>query len=165
MGRVQNYKHFFTRVLIFNNCVLVLIELNESSNSPMVPRIFWANIMRSLFKLRLVHNIVTEFIQPLIASLQEELAKSIEAIGANIFNKIPSEIKASKHQHAFKWTLKCHLRKEKFLTSCFNSTFSDLKFWNHQNHDNIAPTSNPKLPTTDFCRTDNSQPITHTCHI
>lgn len=54
-------------------------------------------------------------------------AKSIETFGANAFNSIPPDIKKSRHQHAFKWTLKCHLRNEKFIRSCFDSTFFDLK--------------------------------------
>jgi hypothetical protein len=55
-------------------------------------------------------------------------AKSIESIGPNIYNKIPADIRTSRHQHAFKWTLKCHLRKEKFITSCFDNTFFNLVF-------------------------------------
>lgn len=54
-------------------------------------------------------------------------AKSIEAIGPRAFNKIPAEIKSSRHQHAFKWTLKCHLRNESFIASCFDASFFDLK--------------------------------------
>lgn len=53
-------------------------------------------------------------------------AKSMETIGAIIFNRIPVEIKASRHQHAFKWTLRCHLRQENFIRSCFDATFFDL---------------------------------------
>lgn len=54
-------------------------------------------------------------------------AKSIETFGANAFNSIPIDIRRSRHQHAFKWALKCHLRKEDFIRSCFDSTFFDLK--------------------------------------
>lgn len=54
-------------------------------------------------------------------------AKSIETFGANAFNSVPLDIKKSRHQHAFKWALKCHLRKEDFIRSCFDPTFFDLK--------------------------------------
>lgn len=53
-------------------------------------------------------------------------ARTMEAIGPRIFNKIPQEIKSSRHQHAFKWTFKCHLRNERFVKSCFDSTFFSL---------------------------------------
>ena len=53
-------------------------------------------------------------------------AKSIEAFGPKLFNKILSDIKKSRHQHDFKWTMKCHLRNEKFITTCFNNNFYDL---------------------------------------
>lgn len=53
-------------------------------------------------------------------------AKSIETIGPEIFNAIPDEIKGARNQQAFKWTLKCHLRSEKFIASCFDKTFYKL---------------------------------------
>lgn len=53
-------------------------------------------------------------------------AKSIASFGPKVYNKIPTDIKRSHHQHAFKWTLKCHLRNEKFITSCFDATFFDI---------------------------------------
>lgn len=53
-------------------------------------------------------------------------AKSIESFGAKLYNSIPDDIKKSRHQYAFKWTLKCHLRKEAFVRSCFDPTFFDL---------------------------------------
>ena len=52
--------------------------------------------------------------------------KSIETFGPKLFNKIPLDIKKSRHQHAFKWTMKCHLRKEKFISTCFTKEFYDL---------------------------------------
>jgi hypothetical protein len=53
-------------------------------------------------------------------------AKSIETIGPEVFNTIPVVIRESPNQKIFKWTLKCHLRKEKFIASCFNNSFFDL---------------------------------------
>lgn len=53
--------------------------------------------------------------------------KSIESIGPRVFNKVPAEIKSSRHQHAFKWTFRCHLRNESFIASCFDASFFDLK--------------------------------------
>jgi hypothetical protein len=52
---------------------------------------------------------------------------SIDSLGPKIFNAIPDNIKTAKHEHAFKWILKCHLRNEKFISSCFNSTFFSFK--------------------------------------
>jgi exonuclease III len=49
--------------------------------------------------------------------------KSISAFGVKLFNSIPNDIKAVRHMHAFKWTLRCHLRNEKFLESCFNNDY------------------------------------------
>jgi hypothetical protein len=48
---------------------------------------------------------------------------SIETLGPKLFNAIPGSIKNAKHEHAFKWILKCHLRNEKFINSCFTSSF------------------------------------------
>lgn len=53
-------------------------------------------------------------------------AKSIETIGPEVYNKVPEDIKRLRTQQAFKWTLKCHLRDEKFISSCFNKTFFNL---------------------------------------
>lgn len=55
-------------------------------------------------------------------------AKSIEAIGPTIYNKIPPDVKRSHHPHAFKWVLKCHLRNEVFIRSCFDDSFYSLQF-------------------------------------
>lgn len=49
--------------------------------------------------------------------------RRISSIGPKIFNKIPKDIKLSRHQHAFKWCLKCHLRKENFVKKCFETAF------------------------------------------
>ncbi|CRL03366.1 CLUMA_CG016746, isoform A [Clunio marinus] len=49
--------------------------------------------------------------------------KSIEFIGPSIFNEIPDEIKRSKHQYEFKWCMRCYLRNENFIGSCFDSSF------------------------------------------
>jgi hypothetical protein len=58
--------------------------------------------------------------------------KSIETIGPKIYSKIPTAIRHSKHQHAFKWVLKCHLRNESFIKSCFDKTFFELHIDNNQ---------------------------------
>ncbi|CRK98448.1 CLUMA_CG011805, isoform A [Clunio marinus] len=50
-------------------------------------------------------------------------AKAFENIGPTIYNKIPLEIKQSKHQHAFKWCTRCFLRNETFISSCFDASF------------------------------------------
>lgn len=52
--------------------------------------------------------------------------KSTERFGAKLFSKLPKEIKESRHQYAFKWTLKCHLRKETFIKTCFDNSFFNL---------------------------------------
>lgn len=55
-------------------------------------------------------------------------AKSIATVGPRIMNAISQEIKLSKHPHAFKWCLRCYLRNEKFINSCFNKDFFLFKF-------------------------------------
>lgn len=85
------------------------------------------NIASYVFKV--LRNSTVSNINSLIRPASKKTnygTKSIETIGPSIFNKIPNEIKQSRHQHTFKWTLKCHLRKSEFLTSCFDSTFFDL---------------------------------------
>jgi exonuclease III len=54
-------------------------------------------------------------------------SKSIDYIGPRVFSAIPRPVRESRHQHAFKWTLKCHLRNEKFVQSCFDSSFFELQ--------------------------------------
>jgi hypothetical protein len=49
--------------------------------------------------------------------------QSIDVFGPKVYNAIPDDIKSAHHEHAFKWTLKCYLRNEKFISSCFNSSF------------------------------------------
>jgi len=49
--------------------------------------------------------------------------KSITSMGVKIFNSIPVEIKNLKHSAAFKWALRCHIRNEDFLSSCFSNEF------------------------------------------
>lgn len=53
--------------------------------------------------------------------------KSIATIGPKIFNKLPEDIKRNHHQHAYKWTLKCHLRNERFIKSCFDASFFNFE--------------------------------------
>lgn len=47
----------------------------------------------------------------------------ISSAGPRIFNKIPNEIKSCKNEYAFKWCLKCSLRKEDFISNCFSASF------------------------------------------
>ena len=54
--------------------------------------------------------------------------KSLETIRPSLYNKIPVDIRNSHHQHAFKWSLKCHLRNENFINACFTSNFLHLNF-------------------------------------
>jgi hypothetical protein len=51
---------------------------------------------------------------------------SIESIGPRIFNKIPNTIKDLRTPYSFRWALRCHLRNENFIASCFNKTFFDF---------------------------------------
>ena len=50
-------------------------------------------------------------------------SRAMSSVGPVVFNKIPTMISTSRHQHAFKWTLRCHLRNETFISSCFDSSF------------------------------------------
>ena len=50
-------------------------------------------------------------------------SRAMSSVGPSIYNKIPASIQSSRHQHAFKWTLRCHLRNEVFISSCFDSSF------------------------------------------
>ncbi len=43
--------------------------------------------------------------------------KAITAIGAKIFNSVPSDITRIPHQHGFKWALRCYIRKSHFMKS------------------------------------------------
>lgn len=52
--------------------------------------------------------------------------RAIATFGPKLMNKIPEAIKSSRHQHAFKWVLKCELRKKKFISSFFNASFFEL---------------------------------------
>jgi hypothetical protein len=49
--------------------------------------------------------------------------KSITSFGVKIFNNLPTDLKNLKHPAAFKWALRCHLRKESFLSSCFSNDY------------------------------------------
>jgi hypothetical protein len=62
------------------------------------------------------------------ASRTRQGEQSIESIGPRIFNKIPNPIKELRTPYSFRWALRCHLRNEKFIESCFNKTFFDLCF-------------------------------------
>ncbi|MGL5405721.1 MAG: RNA-directed DNA polymerase [Propionibacteriaceae bacterium] len=53
---------------------------------------------------------------------------SFESVGPRIYNKIDKSIKNLKNPKAFRWALRCHLRSERFISSCFNKQFFDLKF-------------------------------------
>jgi hypothetical protein len=53
--------------------------------------------------------------------------KSIESLGPQIYTELPLQLQLLPHQHAFKWAIKCHLRNEKFIHSCFDASFFDLK--------------------------------------
>jgi hypothetical protein len=50
-------------------------------------------------------------------------AQSISTVGPTIFNKIPEDIKRLRHPQAFRWALRCFLRNENFISSCFDSSY------------------------------------------
>ena len=54
--------------------------------------------------------------------------RSLETFGPMLFNKVPPDIQKLHHQHAFKWSLKCQLRNEQFIRTCFTADFLKLKF-------------------------------------
>jgi hypothetical protein len=60
------------------------------------------------------------------ASRTRQGEQSIESSGPRIFNKIPQEIKDLRTPYLFRWALRCHLRNEKFIESCFNKSFYDF---------------------------------------
>jgi hypothetical protein len=60
------------------------------------------------------------------ASRTRQGEQSIESSGPKIFNKIPLSIKELRTPYSFRWALRCHLRNEKFLESCFNKSFFDF---------------------------------------
>lgn len=49
--------------------------------------------------------------------------KRISNFGVGIFNSIPQAIKYSPHMHAFKWTLKCHIRNEEMMSTFLSGKF------------------------------------------
>jgi hypothetical protein len=49
--------------------------------------------------------------------------KSIMSHGVKIFNDLPTELKELKDPAAFKWALRCHLRNEEFISSCFSNKY------------------------------------------
>ena len=49
--------------------------------------------------------------------------KNIKSIGANIFNNIPNDVKTLKSAAAFKWSLKCQIRTEIFMSNCFSNNY------------------------------------------
>ena len=53
--------------------------------------------------------------------------QSINVVGPKIYNKIPDSIKRFHAIHTFRWALRCHLRSEKFIGSCFNKSFFDFE--------------------------------------
>lgn len=54
-------------------------------------------------------------------------AKAINSFGPKVFNRIPTSIQKAAHQHQFTWSLRCHLRNETFINSCFNASFFDVQ--------------------------------------
>ena len=54
--------------------------------------------------------------------------RSLETFGPMLFNKVPPDIQKLHHQHAFKWSLKCQLRNEQFIRTCFTADFLKLNF-------------------------------------
>lgn len=54
-------------------------------------------------------------------------ARAIEIVGPEIFNRVPESIKNLRTPHSFRWALRCHLRKEEFIKTCFDSSFFDFK--------------------------------------
>lgn len=52
--------------------------------------------------------------------------RRVESMGVKLFNKLPKSIANARHHHELKWTLKCHLRSEKFISTCFNADFFKL---------------------------------------
>jgi hypothetical protein len=49
--------------------------------------------------------------------------RSIFHLGIMIFNSIPAPIKQLKHAYAFKWALRCNLRKKEFISTCFSNEY------------------------------------------
>jgi Reverse transcriptase (RNA-dependent DNA polymerase) len=50
-------------------------------------------------------------------------ARAIATVGPEIFNKVPESIKNLRNPRAFRWALRCHLRKDKFISTCFDNSF------------------------------------------
>lgn len=53
--------------------------------------------------------------------------QAIDVSGPRVFNKVPDDIKALRSPASFRWALRCHLRNQVFIESCFNKTFFELK--------------------------------------
>lgn len=54
-------------------------------------------------------------------------ARAFEVVGPEIFNKIPDAIKNLRTSHAFRWALRCHLRNDDFIKTCFDNSFFKFK--------------------------------------
>jgi hypothetical protein len=49
--------------------------------------------------------------------------KSITSFGVKVFNSLPIDLKNLKHPAAFKWALRCYIRNENFMSSCFTNDY------------------------------------------
>jgi len=55
--------------------------------------------------------------------------KSNTSFGVKIFNSLPTDLTKLQHPVAFKWALKCHIRNESFMSSCFSNEYLKKYFW------------------------------------
>lgn len=49
--------------------------------------------------------------------------KSITSMGIKLYNSLPTDLKELKSPATFKWALRCHIRNESFMTSCFSNEY------------------------------------------
>ena len=69
----------------------------------------------------------SEYLRPHPARSKAAL-QAINTAGPQVFNKVPKTIKDLRTPFAFRWALRCHLRRNEFISTCFASRFYEFKF-------------------------------------
>jgi hypothetical protein len=120
IDRMENRVNMYTHLV--ENC-LPLRALHYVSTASYI----YSNLNKSIHTNVVIESSRTRGrnarqLQPSIARTNYG-KKNITTIGVNIFNSIPNDIRSLKTSQVFKWALKCHIRNEEFISTCFNNNY------------------------------------------
>jgi hypothetical protein len=118
-NRVAMYTH-----LIEN--ILPIRAINFVNTSGMIYKIIHKKLMSNLiFEWKTIGRITRNKKRELkVVNAKSTFgSRRIVNYGSKIFNATPTDIQNLPHFHAFKWALKCSVRKEEFIEACLSHSF------------------------------------------